>query len=211
MKPLPLLLAMLALTASPSWAANDSREKQMLRRLQQQVQQLDQARLQAEQEKATVLADKDALAREMEKLRSEGDVARRERTMRSRLERELKAAQSELEASRARLADTEKQLAESQAQQRTTMQALVQTESAKKHTETELVDNRQNLKQCLAHNGQLYVIGREMMEKYRDKSCQDALAQVEPFTGLKKVEVENLMETWRDQLDRDRFSVTAKP
>ncbi len=28
--------------------------------------------------------------------------------------------------------------------------------------------------------------------------CQDALAQAEPFTGLKRVEVENLLESWRD-------------
>jgi hypothetical protein len=66
-----------------------------------------------------------------------------------------------------------------------------------------------NLQVCQTHNGQLYAIGREMMQKYRDKSCQDALAQAEPFTGLKKVEVENLLETWRDQADRARLSDVA--
>jgi hypothetical protein len=46
-----------------------------------------------------------------------------------------------------------------------------------------------------------------MMAKYRDKTCQDALAQAEPFTGLKRVEVENLLETWRDRADQARLSV----
>ena len=50
-----------------------------------------------------------------------------------------------------------------------------------------------------------------MMDKYRDKSCQDALAQVEPFTGLKKVEVENLLEAWRDKLDREKLGAAGQP
>jgi len=201
-----LSLLLVTMTTAPAWAASESREKQMLRRMQQQVQQLDQARAQAEQEKATALADKDTLEREVEKLRSSSAAAKRERAARSRLEGELKAAQSELDALKTKLADTEKQLADSAAQQRATAQTLAQVESAKKHTEGELAGKLHKLQVCQAHNGQLYAIGREMMQKYRDKSCQDALAQAEPFIGLKKVEVENLLETWRDQADRARLS-----
>ena len=106
MKILPLLLAMMALAASPSWAANDSREKQMLRRMQQQVQQLDQARAQSEQEKATALADKETAERELEKARSDEAARKRqlagERAARSRIEAELKALQAESEALKAR-------------------------------------------------------------------------------------------------------------
>jgi hypothetical protein len=54
-----------------------------------------------------------------------------------------------------------------------------------------------------------------MMTKYRDKTCQDALAQAEPFTGLKRVEVEKLLEIWRDHADEARLagdeSVATRP
>jgi hypothetical protein len=86
---------------------------------------------------------------------------------------------------------------------------LAQIESAKKQSEQQLADKRQELKQCRTHNGSLYLLGREMMQKYHDKSCQDALAQAEPFSGLKKIEVENLMETWRDQLDREKLGAAG--
>ena len=212
MKTLPLLLAMMVLATSPSWAANDSREKQMLRRMQQQVQQLDQARALAEQEKAAALADKETTERELDKVRSAEASRKRqlasEHAARSRIEAELKALQAESEALKARLADTEKQLADSVALQRATAQTLAQVESAKKQTEGQLSGKAHDLQVCQTHNGQLYAIGREMMQKYRDKSCQDALVQAEPFSGLKKVEVENLLETWRDRLDREKLNTS---
>ncbi len=202
-----LLIGLITATvATSAWAANDSREKQMLRRMQQQVQQTEQARALAEQEKATVLADKENLERELDKAKSAGRKLSGERAARNRAEHDLKAAQAEIEVLKGKLAETETRLAEAQTQFRTTTETLVQTESVKKQTESQLADTRQNLQQCRTHNGRLYSLSREMMAKYRDKSCQDALARAEPFTGLKKVEMENLMETWRDQADRDRLS-----
>lgn len=211
MKTLSLLLVMMALATSPSWAANDSREKQMLRRMQQQVLQIEQARAQAEQEKAAALADKETAERELEKFDATKRQLAGERAARRRMEAELKAVQTENDALKTRLADTEKQLADSVALQRATAQTLAQTESAKKQTEGELSGTVRDLQSCQTHNGSLYTLGREMMQKYRDKSCQDALAQAEPFTGLKKVEVENLLEIWRDRLDREKLGANGKP
>jgi len=206
-----LIFAVAATMAVPAWAANESREKQMLRRMQQQVQQIEQARAQAEQEKAAALADKETAERDLEKFGATKRQLAAERAARSRMEAKLEAMQTENDALKTRLADTEKQLAESVALQRATAQTLAQTESDKKHTEGELSGTVRDLQSCQTHNGSLYTLGREMMQKYHDKSCQDALAQAEPFTGLKKVEVENLLETWRDRLDREKLSVSGKP
>lgn len=191
--------------AAPGWA-EESRERQMLRRVQQQMQQIDQARVQAEQERAAALADKDKLERELDQAQATGRKLSRERAARGRAERDLKAAQGELDTLKAKLADTETKLADTQAKLQATAQTLAQTESAKKQTESQLAGTRQDLGQCRKHNGQLYSLSREMMTKYRDKTCQDALAQAEPFTGLKRVEVENLLESWRDAADRERLS-----
>ncbi|WP_238376482.1 hypothetical protein [Thiobacillus denitrificans] len=182
----------------------------MLRRMQQQVQQLDQARAQAEQDRAAALADNEALTRE---IAGEIVTARRERAARGRLERELEAARKELDALRARLGDTEKQLADSQARQQVDAQALRQLHTVKERTARELSGVSRDLTVCRAHNGQLYGLGREMMQRYREKTCADAVAQIEPFTGLKRVEVENLLETWRDRLDGEKIGVpvSAEP
>lgn len=216
MKSILFFSLLLAIGTPPAWAANDSsREKQLLRRMQQQVQQIDQARAQSEQEKAAALADKETAERELEKVRSGEASSKRqlasERTARSRAESDLKTLQVENDALKARLAATEKQLADSVSLQEATAQTLAQVESAKKQTEGSLAGKSQDLQVCQTHNGRLYAIGREMMVKYQDKSCQDALAQAEPFTGLKKVEVENLLETWRDQLDREKISAAGQP
>lgn len=193
------------LAAAPVWA-DESRERQMLRRVQQQMQQVEQARVLAEQEKAAALADKDKLERELEQAKATGRKLSRERAARGRAERDLKAVQSELDLLKAKLTDTEAKLADTQAKLQATTQTLAQTESAKKQTESQLAGTQQNLGQCRTHNGRLYTLSREMMTKYRDKTCQDALAQAEPFTGLKRVEIENLLETWRDAADRERVS-----
>ena len=208
-----LILVVAATAAAPAWAASESREKQMLRRMQQQVQQLDQARAQSEQEKAAAMADKETVERELEKLHSGEATIRRqlasERAARHRAESDLKALQVEGDALKARLAATEKQLADSVALQRVTAQTLAQAVSTEKQTEGKLASKAQDLRACQTHNGRLYAISREMMVKYQDKSCLDALAQTEPFTGLKQVEVENLLEAWRDQLDREREKISA--
>jgi chromosome segregation ATPase len=209
MKRFVITFVLASLAAAPAWAASESREKQMLRRMQQQVQQIDQARAQAEQDKAAALADKESAERELEKLRVGTRQLAGERAARSRAERELKEAHAELDALKTKLADTEKQLADSVALQHATAQTLAQVESARKQTEGQLAGKAHDLQVCQTHNGQLYTVGREMMQKYRDKSCQDVLAQAEPFTGLKKVEVENMLETWRDRLDREKLSTAG--
>jgi chromosome segregation ATPase len=206
MKHWVIVLLVATMIGTPAWAANESREKQMLRRMQQQVQQIEQARVQAEQEKNAALADKASADIELKKLDATEHKLSTEQAARNRAESGLKSAQSELEALKTRLAETEKKLVDSLALQRATADKLAKTESAFKQTEQQLSGKREDLKLCQTQNGSLYSLGREMIQKYRDKSCQDALAQAEPFTGLKKVEVENLMETWRDKLDRDRLA-----
>lgn len=203
------LMVTLAFLTSPVWAAKDTREKQMLRRAQQQVQRAEQARAQAEQEKASLLAEKEALARQYQQTQSEVDAAKRltgaVRADKTRLERELGALRAELGEVKKQLEMNSKQLSDSELLQRTTAQKLALTESGKKETESELLQKGKTLQVCREHNSRLYQLGRELITRYQLKSCKDAMLQNEPFTGLKKVEMENLLEQWRDSLDRERL------
>lgn len=213
MKSFLILTLLLSFGTPTAWAANTNREKQMLRRMQQQIQQIEQARGVAEQEKAAALADKETAERALDTLKSDEAKSKhqlvKERDTRTRAEKELTALKMEMDQLKTRLTDTEMKLAESNTLHQTAAQKLVQLESLKRQTDSQLAGKEKDFDMCQTHNGRLYEIGREMMQKYRDKTCQDALAQAEPFTGIKKVEVENLLETWRDRLDREQLP--AKP
>jgi len=207
-----LILTLLLSFGTPTaWAANTNREKQMLRRMQQQIQQIEQARGVAEQEKAAALADKETAERALDTLKSDEAKSRhqlvKERDTRTRAEKELTALKIEMDQLKTRLTDTEMKLTQSNTLHQTAAQKLVQLESIKRQTDSQLAGKEKDFDMCQTHNGRLYEIGREMMQKYRDKTCQDALVQAEPFTGIKKVEVENLLETWRDRLDREQLLV----
>lgn len=203
------LMVLLVFMTSPVWAAKDNREKQMLRRIQQQVQRAEQARVQAEQEKASLLAEKETLARQYQQTQLEVDAAKRQagaaRAGQSRLEKELGALRMELGEVKKQLEMSNKQLSDSALLQRTTAQKLALIESAKQQTESQLLQTGRTLEVCREHNGRLYQIGRELITKYEQKSCKDAVLQKEPFIGLKKVEMENLLEQWRDSVDRERL------
>ena len=209
MKSFLILTLLLSFGTPTAWAANTNREKQMLRRMQQQIQQIEQARGVAEQEKAAALADKETAERALDNLKSDEAKSKhqlvKERDTRTRAEKELTALKMEMDQLKTRLADTEMKLTQSNTLHQTAAQKLVQLESLKRQTDSQLAGKEKDFDMCQTHNGRLYEIGREMMQKYRDKTCQDALAQAEPFTGIKKVEVENLLETWRDRLDREQL------
>ena len=59
----------------------------------------------------------------------------------------------------------------------------------------------QGLKVCAQKNVQLAGIANEALDRYEKKGCFGALAQAEPFTGLKRIEVENAVEEYRQKVD----------
>jgi hypothetical protein len=42
---------------------------------------------------------------------------------------------------------------------------------------------------------------RQLLERYEKKGCMSSLLEQEPFTQIKRVELENLVEDYRDRLD----------
>ncbi len=61
---------------------------------------------------------------------------------------------------------------------------------------------------CVSNNKQLYTINRQLLGKYEGKGVWGALSQAEPFTGLKQVEIENLVDDYQYRLDDLRVEAT---
>lgn len=53
---------------------------------------------------------------------------------------------------------------------------------------------------CEAKNIQLYRVGREILDAYAGVGLGDVVATREPFLGLKRVELENLVQDYQDKL-----------
>lgn len=212
MKSTLFTLALIALLAPPTWAA-ESREKQQLRRLQSQMQQIDAARALAETERTAALADREALERERDALRAEHAATAQqlasERAARVAAETRLTALGVEQSTLRQRMVETENASTGLSQKLAQTEQALARTQASNKIAESELTARGERLQRCSGNNWQLAGLARELMAKYRDKGCIDALAQAEPFTGTRKVEVENLLEVWRDRVEASELPAPA--
>jgi chromosome segregation ATPase len=116
-----------------------------------------------------------------------------------RLKKDLDAVKTEKETLATKLADTEKQLADTSAK-------LRQTETDKRSLEVSSAQQKDRVALCEGNNTKLHKYGVDLLDAYKHKSCGDALRQAEPLTGLKQVEIENLMEDYRDKLDEQKIS-----
>jgi chromosome segregation ATPase len=187
-----------------------AREREMLRRAQQAQRQAEEARAAAEAERAKLDAE---LKDVKDQAQKSSNAFARERRRVKELETGLESAaaardqlQKEKEALAARLAETERKLAE-------TSRSLEQTSQTLAMRERDLASLRElSAKQAQANavcedkNRRLYEVSTELIDKFRTQGFWDAVKRKEPFTGLKQVEVENLLEEYRERADDARVA-----
>jgi chromosome segregation ATPase len=66
-----------------------------------------------------------------------------------------------------------------------------------------------NFALCYGNNKQLFDLNRELLARYQQKGLLDAVSQKEPFTGIKAVEIENLVQDYRYRNDDLKISAPA--
>lgn len=75
-----------------------------------------------------------------------------------------------------------------------------QTEQ-RKALEAQLQKQTNNFSVCYENNQKFYDLNSQLLTRFENKGFGDVLKQKEPFTGIKQVEVENLVQDYRYQLD----------
>lgn len=208
-----LILLVLASTflTSNAWSEDKrvSREREALRNAQQQVQQLRQEKTALEEKLASFEQEKAKLAQEKKKLAGQvnGAQARAESesTQRQQLQLALDAMTQEKETLQAQKTELDQRLAELTTKQASIERELAQTQAQKKQVESTLLTRDQQVNICEDKNFKLYQYGRNLLEQCRDRSAADVVLRLEPFTGIKQVEIENLLEGYRDQLDAQKL------
>lgn len=205
---LALILVGMSLLGNSAWA-DDKHERAAVRRVQQQMQQVEQekAALQQqvsgfEQEKSALSGAKDALAKKAQSAESRAAVEGRKRQS---LQQELETVRKENQALQEQKTEAEKRLSEMTARQTASARQLAVLQGEKKQTEANLAMREKQIASCDDKNLKIYQYGRDLIRQCRDRSATDAVLRLEPVTGIKRVEVENMLEEYRDKLDAQKL------
>lgn len=179
----------------------DSKERQALRRVQVQLNEMQQQKSALEQEKASLAEQTEEMKKKTTSL--EADAAKAN-VRRIALDKELEGLRKEKSDISEKYQDAAKGLQEMTSKHSEALQALQRKEQEIKRYEAEVSRQTRQNQMCETKNAKLYQVNVEQMDKYQSKGVFGALLQAEPFTQLKSVEVENLLQEYRDKLDAQR-------
>ena len=215
-RPLTLIAcaAMLCVGAAHAEDKAASKERELLRRAQMA--------LRAEQEQRSNLErEKGALAAERQKLQ---DETRRQGTQLSAVQAQARGARAQLEEARAEASklktelDTQRTAGEQlQAQVEQLGRQLAQTrQQLTERTQANqtliglLERSTQALSDAETRNRELHAAGLKAVDAYRNKGVAAALSQREPVFGFGSVQLENVAEELRTQIDAQRVPSAFK-
>jgi chromosome segregation ATPase len=187
-------LFLTALSAVPAGAQTlEDRLRDQLRATMNQVQQL-------QDQQATLEAEKTQAEKERDQLKAQLAAAQAKPVHTGPSAAELqKEAELQAEVEKYKEAATQ---AATGAQQ-------VQVDRDK--AQTALADAHKLLEICDDKNAQLLKTGNDILDAYQKFDLGDAIGANEPFTGIKRVELENEAQGFDDRLHAGRFDPTARP
>jgi len=92
---------------------------------------------------------------------------------------------------------------------RETVQTLREVETEHATAKQTLASREQDLKVCTDHNTALYKLNEEVLTRLEHQSAWSRVASAEPFTKLKRVELENLVDEYKFRADEQRLKSPA--
>ena len=203
------------LFAGSAWSEDgvQSKERVALRRVQQQMQQMKQEKVALEEKMAGLDKERTELQSAKDKTARQLSVALSKAKAESESVQQLQTALDAISQGKASVEaqkkELERRLEEQLGKNKESEQMLQVTRSEKKLLEEKLHANEVQLADSDSKNFALYKVGRDLIDQCRDKSATDVILRLEPFTGIKRVEIENQLELYRDRLDQERRSASG--
>ncbi|THB64617.1 MAG: hypothetical protein D6B27_10065 [Gammaproteobacteria bacterium] len=93
---------------------------------------------------------------------------------------------------------------------RETITTLKQTEAERNLANSRLKKSESQLLSCAQNNVKLYDTNRELLGQYESKGVWAALKQQEPLTQLSQVQIENMIQDYRDIIDDLKVELVAR-
>jgi chromosome segregation ATPase len=170
---------------------------------------------QAVTERAQAQAENDKLKKDLEKANQQLQTANKALNA---LKAGAGVSQGQLTAAQAASQRDEQALEQS----RTRMQELVdrfrETATTLRDVETERAQLQRQLAQgkaefdhCAQSNYELYQVNGEVLDRYEHQGAFSYLARAEPFTRIKRTQIENLVDEYRARAEELRVQKTAVP
>lgn len=187
-------------------AAQQARDDGGSARLQAMVVTLTTEKTQLQAENKDVKGKLDAANAELKTLREQ----------KASLERRVAATEMSLTQSNTTNTRSTEQAAQARSRMdeivakfRETIETLSQTELERNTLRDTLAGREGTLKQCVANNDKLFATGVEILDRYEQKGCFSSLRENEPFTQNKRVQLQNLVDEYRWQLEDQRLPQNA--
>ena len=175
-----------------------------LRDAQNQAVTLQAAQAQNDKDKADLQAKVDALTAQ---LKSVSDQAAADKQDSDKAISDLKAQVADQTGQIGRLTDGVKQWKDAYNQ---AAQLATEKEAARAQIAMQAALLQRTVDDREAKNLALYQLGKEILTRYEQFGLGDAIAAKEPFTGMAKVKLENLVQDYKNKL-LDQAITTGQP
>ncbi len=216
-----LMLCTLGMTGNASAAADDKKERDAQRKLRLMMQNMTQEKAALESEKNSLSEQVKSLNKQITDLKnSSASVSRKKDARVGEVEKELLAVKEEnlslaskLQAAQSSLEDLAVKSRESLQGLQKDLQTSVDQGDACKSQLQESASNvsrqSQLIEMCEKKNMVLYELNVEILDRYKKKGAWDALLQAEPFTQIRKVEIENIIQEYKEKLENQTMEKTS--
>jgi chromosome segregation ATPase len=180
-----------------------ARRAQLMMLKMQQEMEAEKAALQAQiNEKDEKLKAQDEALQTLEKQLASAQYKVHKLTKElEKTKEEKNAVDEELIKTQVELITTQQSLAELQDQHQQTVADLKFNEGQRKTLSSNLANTTKSLNTCEEKNEKLYMYGKDLVQIYDKPSTYESVMRKEKFFQLKRVELENLLQSKLDQLD----------
>lgn len=162
-----------------------------------------------EDDKQTTRNELDALKKEKETLASRNRelVSRAEsaETRAASLDKKVASLEARATSLDSKNAQLSERLTKAEADRGALDKQQQQTFYTLQQREKEVADFHKRYEQCAEHNASLYSIADDLVRQYEGKGLVKTLLAKEPFTQIKKVEIERLVQDYRDKIDQQKL------
>jgi uncharacterized protein YhaN len=200
------LFLSISLLANPALAA-DKKDKasRRVQQIQQEKAQLQSQLDQTLQAKAVLDADMAKAQEDNTALKSRSAAASRKISGLETSLKEMTAERMDFEAkllkTQTELEATKTALSELDAKHQANLYDLKINEQQRTNLTATTIQKTKVIDACVAKNAKLYYYGLELVKLYENPSLYRRIVLNEPFSQLKRVELENILQNYNDKID----------
>lgn len=207
-----------AVTLSLPAANAQDREREALRRAQQVISKLQQDTAALQREKTELEGKLKTAEEELKNAKAQTDRLRRSTKALQAGEKYNAELQSKLAQTETRLKETNQSAQQQVAGLRKDLQHTQDTlevnrrdsEQAAAQLSGQLAAQTRRAEACQEKNAQLFSVTIDLIDRYRQhRGAWEKFLISEPFTGLKSVQVENLLDDMRDKANDNKIEPAA--